>query len=152
MRVNSSVCRRLSVVLATLLLGLLILRLWPHAPLREAAPLSRLVLAENGELLRMTLASDGQYRLWLPLERIAPAMIDALLLKEDRHFYRHPGVTQGLNRCVHLIDLCAFQCYFTARDGCGANRFKPGDCDSGATRRGRCSAAAARPRGERAGQ
>lgn len=71
---------------------LLALRLWPHAPLREAAPLSRLVLAEDGELLRMTLTSDGQYRLWLPLERIAPAMIDALLLKEDRHFYRHPGV------------------------------------------------------------
>jgi penicillin-binding protein 1C len=71
---------------------LLILRLWPHAPLREAAPLSRMVLAENGELLRMTLASDGQYRLWVPLERIAPAMVEALLLKEDRHFYRHPGV------------------------------------------------------------
>lgn len=71
---------------------LLALRLWPHAPLREAAPLSRMVLAENGELLRMTLTSDGQYRLWVPLERIAPAMIEALLLKEDRHFYRHPGV------------------------------------------------------------
>lgn len=71
---------------------LLALRLWPHAPLREAAPLSRMVLAENGELLRMTLARDGQYRLWVPLERIAPAMIEALLLKEDRHFYRHPGV------------------------------------------------------------
>ena len=39
---------------------LLALRLWPHAPLREAAPLSRMVLAENGELLRMTLASDGR--------------------------------------------------------------------------------------------
>lgn len=74
---------------------LLALRLWPHAPLREAAPLSRVVLAENGELLRMTLASDGQYRLWLPLERIAPAMIDALLLKEDRYFYRHPGLDPG---------------------------------------------------------
>ena len=71
---------------------LLALRLWPHAPLREAAPLSRMVLAENGELLRMTLASDGQYRLWLPLERIAPAMIEAQLLKEDRNFYWHPGV------------------------------------------------------------
>lgn len=95
MRVNSSACRSLSVVLAVLLLGFLALRLCPHAPLREAAPLSRLVLAENGELLRMTLASDGQYRLWLPLEEIAPAMVEAQLLKEDRNFHWHPGVDPG---------------------------------------------------------
>nr|WP_298136089.1 penicillin-binding protein 1C [uncultured Pseudomonas sp.] len=71
---------------------LVALRLWPHEPLREAAPLSRMVLAENGELLRLTLAADGQYRQWTPLEQIAPAMIEALLLKEDRNFYYHPGV------------------------------------------------------------
>lgn len=69
-----------------------LLRVWPHAPLQEAAPSSRVVLAEDGSLLRMTLANDGQYRLWLPLERIAPSLVDALLLKEDRHFYYHPGV------------------------------------------------------------
>ena len=80
---------------AALAVLLLALRLWPQPPLREAAPLSRMVLAENGELLRLTLAADGQYRLWLPLERIAPALVDALLLKEDRHFHRHPGVDPG---------------------------------------------------------
>lgn len=73
-------------------LGLLLLRLWPHAPLQEAAPTSRVVLAEDGTLLRMTLASDGQYRLWLPLERISPSLVQALLLKEDRNFYYHPGI------------------------------------------------------------
>ncbi|WP_068829516.1 penicillin-binding protein 1C [Pseudomonas sp. BMS12] len=87
--------KRCLLGLGLLTLLLLTLRLWPHAPLREAAPLSRMVLAENGELLRMTLASDGQYRLWLPLERIAPAMVEAQLLKEDRNFYRHPGVDPG---------------------------------------------------------
>lgn len=87
--------QRIALYLLATALLLLVLRLWPHAPLREAAPLSRVVLAENGELLRLTLASDGQYRLWLPLERIAPAMVDALLLKEDRYFYRHPGVDPG---------------------------------------------------------
>lgn len=84
--------KRCLLALGLFTLLLLALRLWPHASLREAAPLSRLVLAENGELLRMTLASDGQYRLWVPLERIAPAMIEAQLLKEDRYFYWHPGV------------------------------------------------------------
>jgi penicillin-binding protein 1C len=84
--------KRCLLALGLFTLLLLTLRLWPHAPLREAAPLSRMVLAENGELLRMTLAADGQYRLWRPLERIAPAMIEAQLLKEDRYFYWHPGV------------------------------------------------------------
>ena len=68
------------------------LRWLPAAPLGEAAPLSRQVLAEDGQLLRLTLAADGQYRLWTPLADIKPDMIDAVLLKEDRHFYWHPGV------------------------------------------------------------
>lgn len=84
--------KRCLLALGLFTLLLLTLRLWPHAALREAAPLSRMVLAENGELLRMTLAADGQYRLWRALERIAPAMIEAQLLKEDRNFYWHPGV------------------------------------------------------------
>lgn len=84
--------RRLGWSCLLLALLLLALRLWPQPPLREAAPLSRVVLAENGALLRLTLASDGQYRLWVPLERFAPSLIEAMLLKEDRHFFRHPGV------------------------------------------------------------
>jgi penicillin-binding protein 1C len=68
------------------------LRLWPHAPLEQAVTSSRVVLADDGSLLRMTLADDGQYRLWLPLERISPSLVEALLLKEDRNFYWHPGI------------------------------------------------------------
>ena len=47
--------------------------------------------SQQGQLLRLTLASDQQYRLWTPLEEVAPEFVDALLLHEDRHFYRHPG-------------------------------------------------------------
>jgi penicillin-binding protein 1C len=43
-------------------------------------------------LLRLTLASDQKYRLPVPLSRIPPVLIDAVLLREDRHFYAHPGV------------------------------------------------------------
>lgn len=71
---------------------LALLRAWPAPPLSEHASLSRMVLAEDGELLRMTLAEDGQYRLWVPLQAIAPAMQEAILLKEDRTFYWHPGI------------------------------------------------------------
>ncbi len=42
-------------------------------------------------MLRLTLASDQQYRLWTPLEDVPPEFVEALLLHEDRHFYRHPG-------------------------------------------------------------
>jgi penicillin-binding protein 1C len=71
---------------------LALLRLWPHASLGETIGSSRAVYASNGELLRLTLALDEQYRLWTPLERISPTLVDAVLLYEDRRFYAHPGV------------------------------------------------------------
>ncbi len=83
---------RWSVGLACLGVALAALRLWPHPPLRDAAPSSRIVFADGGEMLRMTPASDGHYRLWVPLEAVSPSLVDALLLKEDRYFYFHPGI------------------------------------------------------------
>ncbi|MDB5969881.1 MAG: penicillin-binding protein [Hydrocarboniphaga sp.] len=77
---------------ASLLALLVVLRLWPHAPLRERIPSSTAVLDAQGRLLRLTLASDQQYRLWTPLEAVSPDLVAALLLHEDRAFYRHPGV------------------------------------------------------------
>ncbi len=76
---------------AALIAALLLLRLWPHAPLSEKVPLSTAVWSADGELLRVTLAADDQYRLWTPLSQISPALADAFLLKEDRWFYFHPG-------------------------------------------------------------
>ena len=73
-------------------LPVVLLRLWPHAPLSQRVPLSTTVWSADGELLRVTLASDDQYRLWTRLDRISPAITDAFLLKEDRWFYWHPGV------------------------------------------------------------
>jgi penicillin-binding protein 1C len=78
------------VILALLILGLL--RFWPHAPLSQRVPLSTSVWSSDGELLRVTLAADDQYRLWTPRERMSPELVDAFLLKEDRWFYWHPGV------------------------------------------------------------
>ena len=68
------------------------LRWWPHEPLILAAPRSQAFYARGGELLRLSLAADDQFRLWVPLDQIAPALIDAVLLYEDRAFYWHPGV------------------------------------------------------------
>src|SRR5436190_6569891 len=70
----------------------LLLRLWPHASLAERVPLSTAVWSADHELLRVTLASDDQYRLWTPLSQMSPVLVDAFLLKEDRWFHWHPGV------------------------------------------------------------
>ena len=50
------------------------------------------IWSADGELLRATLASDDQYRLWTPLDEMAPALVDAFRFKEDRWFYWHPGI------------------------------------------------------------
>jgi penicillin-binding protein 1C len=76
-------------IAALLLLGL---RLWPHPPLRNAVPTSAAIYAKDGELLRLALAPDEQYRLWVPLGDIDPRLAEAVQLYEDRWFYWHPGI------------------------------------------------------------
>jgi penicillin-binding protein 1C len=78
--------------LACIAVLLVLPRVLPKPALQDAFPSSRSVVAANGELLRLTLASDQQYRLWTPLADIAPALQEAVLLYEDRWFYRHPGI------------------------------------------------------------
>ena len=46
----------------------------------------------HGRLLRLTLGRDQEYRLWVPLKDLSPALVEATLLQEDRHFRAHPGV------------------------------------------------------------
>lgn len=84
--------RKLLYCLIFIALVLVGLRLWPHPPLKDTASYSRIVTAQNGELLRMTLAEDSHYRLWVPLETMSDNLVQSVLLKEDRYFYRHPGV------------------------------------------------------------
>ncbi len=84
--------RRVLLCALALLLVVLALRLLPHPPLSAHAPQSVAVYDLNGELLRLTLASDDRYRLWLPLAEISPKLIDGVLLHEDAWFRWHPGV------------------------------------------------------------
>jgi penicillin-binding protein 1C len=66
-------------------------RLWPHASLQSWKPSSVAVYDEKGRLLRLTLASDERYRLWVPLKDMSPQLVDAVLLREDRWYWWHPG-------------------------------------------------------------
>lgn len=83
--------RPAAIGLLLLACGALAFNSLPKPPLSAAYPSSTAVYARYGELLRLTLAADGQYRLWLPMQDIPPALRDATLLYEDRWFYRHPG-------------------------------------------------------------
>ncbi len=88
-----AVCRRRwPIALAAVAVALVALRIWPHARLQQRFPLSTAVWSADGELLRVTLAADGQYRQWVPLSQMSPALVDAFLLKEDRWFRWHVGV------------------------------------------------------------
>lgn len=66
-------------------------RLWPHQPLRGWFPSSTAVYDDKGRLLRLTLSSDQQYRLWVPLKDISPQLVQGVLLHEDRWYAWHPG-------------------------------------------------------------
>lgn len=83
---------RTAWLLTAVIVILAALRLWPHAPLAQTLGSSRAVYAQGGELMRLTLAPDQQYRLWVPLVHISPTLVDAVLLYEDRRFRLHPGV------------------------------------------------------------
>lgn len=84
--------RQIFAIVVVTIATLILIRLWPHPQLSSFAPSSTAVLAADGSLLRLTLAEDEQYRLWVPLEKISPGLIQAVQLQEDRWFYRHPGV------------------------------------------------------------
>ncbi|MBN2854764.1 MAG: penicillin-binding protein 1C [Halothiobacillaceae bacterium] len=83
------------LVLGLPLFGLLGLRFWllnqPHLPLSQWLPSSTAVLDDKGRLLRLTLARDGQFRLWTEQKDMSPQFIQAILLHEDRYFYWAPG-------------------------------------------------------------
>ena len=85
--------KRIWLIAGLMLISLPLLpHLLPKRSLAAQYPSSTALYDVHGNLLRLTLARDEQYRLWTPLERIAPHLIDAVLLYEDRHFRWHPGV------------------------------------------------------------
>jgi penicillin-binding protein 1C len=116
---HARIIRRTSRTIGYLALGVLAVglsaitmaRAWPKAPLRALAPESTAISTERGELLRLTLAADGQFRLWVDLDQMPKRLPNAVILYEDRWFYRHPGVNPvALARAA-------------ARNGLGGRRF-----------------------------
>lgn len=83
---------RLALVLVGVVAGATILRVLPRAPLSSGFSSSVAVYDSQHRLLRLTLSADEKYRLWVPLGAFSPFLVEAVLLHEDKHFYRHPGI------------------------------------------------------------
>ena len=79
----------------------------PKPPLLDGIPFSQCVCDRNGKLLRLTLSTDQKFRIWTPLQKISPDLINATLSYEDKYYARHPGVNPiALARCA--IELIRF--------------------------------------------
>lgn len=49
------------------------------------------IFDKDGQLLRLSLDSRQNYRLFAPFSEISPELIKSTIFYEDRFFYRHPG-------------------------------------------------------------
>jgi penicillin-binding protein 1C len=86
---------RASWVRSLALLGMTAWFVWlllPKPPLLDGISFSQCVRDRNGKLMRVTLTTDQKFRVWTPLQKISPALIDATLRYEDKYYARHPGV------------------------------------------------------------
>jgi penicillin-binding protein 1C len=61
-------------------------------PLPPVKPYSSVILAEDGSLLSAFLSRDDKWRMHTRINEVNPDLITALLEKEDRWFWYHPGV------------------------------------------------------------
>jgi Membrane carboxypeptidase/penicillin-binding protein PbpC len=87
--IRSPLVRSLGVLGMTAWFAWLLL---PKPPLLDGVSFSQSVRDRNGKLLRVTLSADQKFRIWTPLEKISPDLIDATLRYEDKYYARHPGV------------------------------------------------------------
>ena len=63
----------------------------PKPHLLDETSFSPCYVDRNGKLLRLGLAEDDRYRVYVPLEKISPQLIEMTLLHEDRYFHEHVG-------------------------------------------------------------
>jgi len=63
----------------------------PKPHLLDETTFSPCYVDRNGKLLRLGLAEDDRYRVYVPLEKISPQLVEMTLLHEDRYFHDHAG-------------------------------------------------------------
>jgi penicillin-binding protein 1C len=68
-----------------------VIALVPKPHLLDETSFSPCYVDRNGQLLRLGLAEDDRYRVFVPLEKISPQLVEMTLLHEDRYFHEHAG-------------------------------------------------------------
>ena len=63
----------------------------PKPHLLDRTGFSPCYVDRNGKLLRLGLADDDRYRVFVPLDKISPQLVEMTLLHEDRYFHQHAG-------------------------------------------------------------
>lgn len=61
-------------------------------PVKTELPFAPLIRDRHGNVMHAFLAGDQQWRFRTELSEITPELREAIVFKEDRHFYRHPGI------------------------------------------------------------
>jgi len=80
------------VVYTLIALLVLIISLNLIFPLPFQKPFSKVIYAKDGTMLTAYLSKDDKWRMKAHLDEISPYLIKAILAKEDKWFYFHPGV------------------------------------------------------------
>jgi penicillin-binding protein 1C len=68
-----------------------VVMIMPKPHLLDQTSFSPCYVDRNGKLLRLGLADDDRYRVFVPLEKISPQLVEMTLLHEDRYFHEHAG-------------------------------------------------------------
>ncbi|WP_179945482.1 penicillin-binding protein 1C [Spirosoma radiotolerans] len=60
-------------------------------PIRNRVPYSTIITARDGSILHAFLSRDDKWRMYAELDDITPTLRNAILFKEDKYFWYHPG-------------------------------------------------------------
>jgi penicillin-binding protein 1C len=81
----------LRLALTALVAAALFIIFLPKPHLLDETSFSSCYTDRDGHLLRLGLAADDRYRVYVPLEKISPQLVEMTLLHEDRFFREHAG-------------------------------------------------------------
>jgi len=72
--------------------GLVCLLLHLVYPLKVDVEYSKVIYDREGVMLDAYLTSDHKWRMKTELDELSPTLVKAMIAKEDKYFYQHPGV------------------------------------------------------------
>ncbi|MDB5196315.1 MAG: glycosyl transferase [Flaviaesturariibacter sp.] len=101
-----AVVKRFVIVTGSCFLLFLLLN-WSF-PLHDAIDFSTVIKDSRGELVNAYLTKDDKWRMKTELSEISPLLRQTIIAKEDKYFYRHPGINiiavgrAAFNNLFHL--------------------------------------------------